>query len=63
MDDYYFLYNKNIFMFNARLLKLFRVEDKKLIEIFDPEILREIRFNSIEVEREQPYRLANNEGE
>ena len=63
MDDYYFLYNKKIFMFNARLLKLFRVEDKKLIEIFDPKILHEIRFNSIEVEREQPYRLTNNGGE
>ena len=44
-------------------MKLFRLENKSYIEITKPEILKNIRFDSIEIGREQAYRLASGEQE
>lgn len=46
------------YLFDTKLLKLFRLENKRQVEIVDLEILRNIRFNSIEIDREQAFVLA-----
>jgi hypothetical protein len=46
------------YLFDTNLLKLFRLENKRQVEIVDSEILRNIRFNSIEIDREQAFVLA-----
>ena len=51
MAELFFEYELIPYLLDTRLLKLFRIENKKLIEINQPEILHEIRFNSIEITR------------
>ena len=46
------------YLFDTKLFKLFRLENKRQVEIVDLEILRNIRFNSIEIDREQAFVLA-----
>ena len=46
------------YLFDTKLLKLFRLENKRQVEIVDLEILRNIRFNSIEIDRELAFVLA-----
>lgn len=58
MGEYFFQYKTNTFLFNTKLLKLFKIEGKRLIEMLNPEVLRQVRFNSIEVDRERAYSLV-----
>lgn len=46
------------YLFDTKLLKVFRLENKRQAEIVDSEILRNIRFNSIEIDRKQAFVLA-----
>lgn len=39
-------------------MKLYRLENKMHVEITNPELLKNIRFDSIEIDREQAYRLS-----
>ena len=44
-------------------MKLYRLENKSHVEITKPEVLKNIRFDSIEIGREQAYRLASGDQE
>mgnify|MGYP001828616243 CR=1 FL=1 len=57
MAELFFKYEARPYLLDTRLLKLFRIENKELIEINQPEILREIRFNSIEITRNHAFCL------
>lgn len=55
MAELFFKYEAIPYLLDTKLLKLFRIVNKELIEINQPEILREIRFNSIEITRNDAF--------
>lgn len=55
MAELFFKHEATPYLLDTKLLKLFRIENKELIEINQPEILREIRFNSIEITRNDAF--------
>jgi hypothetical protein len=59
MAELFFQYKTIPYLFDTKLLKLFRLEKKRKVKIFDLEILRNIRFNSIEIDREQAFILSD----
>ncbi len=46
------------YLFDTKLLKLFRLENKRQIEISDSDIYRNVRFDSTEIDREKAFVLA-----
>ena len=58
MAKYYFEYKTTPYLFDTKQLKLFRIENKKQVEIVDSEILRSIRLNSNEIDSRQAILLA-----
>jgi len=58
MAKLFFEYKSIPYLFDTKQLKLFRLENKRQVQIVDSEILRNIRFNSIEINREQAFVLA-----
>lgn len=58
MAELFFQYKRIPYLFETKLLKIFRLENKRQVEIVDSGILRNIRFNSIEIDREQAFVLA-----
>ena len=63
MPQLFFQYKAKPYLFDTKSMKLFRLENKRYVEITKPEIQRNIRFDSIEIDREQAYRLANSNQE
>jgi len=57
MAELFFKYEAIPYLFETRLLKLFRIENKDFVEINEPEVLHNIRFNSIEITRNQAFYL------
>ena len=57
MAELFFKYEAIPYLFETKLLKLFRIENKDFVEINEPEVLRNIRFNSIEITRNQALNL------
>jgi hypothetical protein len=58
MAELFFQYDDVPYIFNTRLLKLFRLDHKRITEIISPDILRNVRFDSTEINREQAFMLA-----
>ena len=46
------------YLFDTKLLKLCRLENKRQIEISDSDIYRNVRFDSTEIDREKAFVLA-----
>jgi hypothetical protein len=59
MAELFFKYKTIPYLFDTGRLKLFRLKDNKRIEINNPEILREVRLSSIEINRERAISLAH----
>ena len=57
MSTYFFEYKTIPYLFDTKQLKLFRLQDKRQVEIADAQILRNIRLNSTEIDREKAYVL------
>ena len=58
MAELYLKYKTIPYLFDTGRLKLFRLKDKKRIEINNPETLRQVRLSSIEINRERAFSLA-----
>jgi hypothetical protein len=58
MAELFFQYKTIPYLFDTKLLKLFRLEKEIKVEIVDSGILRNIRFNSIEIDREKAFILS-----
>ena len=58
MAELFLKYKMIVYLFDTRSSKLFRLTDSKRIEIKNPEILRKVRLQSIEISRERAFRLA-----
>lgn len=59
MPQFYFQYRTQPYLYDTKLMKLYRLENKEHIEITKPELLRNIRLDSIEIDREEAYRLSS----
>ena len=59
MAELFFQYKTIPYLFDTKLLKLFKLEKELKVEIVDSDILRKIRFNSIEINREQAFILSD----
>jgi hypothetical protein len=58
MAEVFFQYEKIPYLFDTRLSKLFQIKTEDLIEINEPAILKNVRYKSIEINREQALILA-----
>ena len=59
MRELYFQYNTIIYSFDTSMLKLFRLDNNEKIEITDRKIMRNVRFDSIEVDRKCAARRSS----
>jgi hypothetical protein len=55
MTELFFQYNTIPYLFDNKTLKLFRLENNRMIEIMDREILRKVRLDSIEICRKSAF--------
>jgi len=60
MAELFFQYEKTSYLFNTKYLKLFQISNEGLIEINEPKALQNVRFNSVEIDKEQALILARN---
>jgi hypothetical protein len=58
MAQLYFKHETIPYIFDTNLLKLYRLESSRSVEIRNPETLRNVRLNSAEISREQAFRMA-----
>ena len=58
MAELYFQHKTTLYKFDTRLLKLFRIENSRFVEILNPETKQNVRFHSREINREQAFRLV-----
>jgi hypothetical protein len=58
MAELYFKHKMTPYLFDTKLLKLFRLKDDYRVEIKNPEIFSNVRLSSIEINRENAVRLA-----
>jgi hypothetical protein len=58
MAELFFQFKTVPYLFDTEILKLFRLENNRIIEIIDREIFRNIRFNSIEIDRNHAFRRS-----
>jgi hypothetical protein len=58
MAEVFFQYEKIPYLFDTKLSKLFQLRTEDLIEINEPTILKNVRYKSLEIKREQAFILA-----
>ena len=58
MAKLFFQYGTDPYLFDTRRLKLFRLKTKELIEIVNPEMLRNVRLDATEIDRKRAFKLA-----
>ena len=58
MAEVFFQYEKIPYLFDTKLSKLFQLRIEDLIEINEPTILKNVRYKSLEIKREQAFILA-----
>jgi hypothetical protein len=58
MVEVFFQYEKIPYLFDTKLSKLFQLRIEDLIEINEPTILKNVRYKSLEIKREQAFILA-----
>ena len=58
MTEMFFQHNAIPYLFDTKLLKLFKLEGKQSVEISSPDTLRNVRLNSAEISREKAFKMA-----
>ena len=58
MAEVFFKHKKIPYVYDTKLMKLFRIGKQLSAEIIDQEILRGIRFNSVEISCKQAFSLS-----
>jgi hypothetical protein len=58
MAELFFQHEAVPYIFDTKLLKLFRLEGSYSVEIDNPDIIRNVRLYSVEISREQAFRVA-----
>ncbi len=58
MTQVFFQYEKIPYLYDTKQSKLFQIKTEKLVEINEPKILKNVRYNSVEINKEQALILA-----
>ena len=58
MKELFFKYKTIPYLFDTERFILFRLNQSRRIEINNPETLRKVRLESIEIKRENAFKLA-----
>jgi len=58
MANVFFQYGKALYLFDTKESKIFQIKCERLIEINETKTLQNIRFNSLEIDKNQAYILA-----
>jgi hypothetical protein len=58
MAELFFQYNEITFLFDTKLLKLYRLAGNQAIEIDNPETMRNVRLKAAEISRDQAFKVA-----
>ena len=62
MAKIYFQHDDISYLFDTKLLKLYRLEDNRSVEIDSPEIYRNVRLFSAEISRKQASAITSGAG-
>ena len=60
MAEVYFEFRAIPYLYDTKESKLFQMKHNKVVEISDPKILKDVRFNAVEIGRERAFFLAQN---
>jgi hypothetical protein len=58
MAELFFQHDAVSYLFDTNLLKLFRLEGSRPVEIDNPETMRNVRLYSTEINRETAFKMA-----
>ena len=58
MSKLFFQYNNMYYLYDTKVLKLYRIENKKMEEIKDREIIQNVRLNSLEIKPQQAMKMS-----
>ena len=58
MAELFLQHNAITYLFDTSLLKLYRLESNRSVEIENPETVRNVRLFSAEISREQAFKMA-----
>ena len=58
MAELFFQYEAMTYLFDTKLLKLYRLEGNPSVEIDNPEIKRKVRLNAAEISRHQAFKMV-----
>ena len=58
MAELFFQHNAISYLYDTKLLKLYRLEGNQSVEIDNPEIKRNVRLNAAEISRDQAFKMA-----
>ena len=60
MAEVYFEYLAIPYLYDTKQSKLFQIEQNKVFEIIVLQILKDVRFHSVEIDRKRAFSLAQN---
>lgn len=58
MAELFFQYEAMTYLFDTKLLKLYRLEGNQSVEIDSPETMRNVRLKSAEISRYQAFKMV-----
>ena len=58
MAELFFQHETIPYIFDTKLLKLYRLEGNQSVEINNPDIMRNVRLYSVEISREKAFGVA-----
>ena len=58
MAELFFQYDEMTYLFDTKLLKLYRLEGNRSVEIDSPETMRNVRLKSAEISRYQAFKMV-----
>ena len=58
MAELFFQHEAMTYLFDTKLLKLYRLEGNQSVEIDNPETRRDVRLNSAEISREKAFKMV-----
>ena len=58
MAELFFQHNNNTYLFDTKLLKLYKLDGNQSVEIDNPETARNVRLKSAEISRDQALKFV-----
>ena len=58
MAELFFQYEAITYLFDTKMLKLYRLEGNQSVEINNPETMRNVRLKSAEISRYQAFKMV-----